>query len=118
MLAARSCGSLGLEPDCPYHAASLVPERSAIMHACMDPNVRLLPRAHSASPHAGPSAQVTFENSDATAAAALAKSMRDTGGANIFVPGFGNAAIGSVKEFTVPVDAKLARCGAPHCIVL
>jgi hypothetical protein len=69
------------------------------------------PHAYRASSYAGPSAQVTFENSDATAAAALAKSMRDTGGANIFVPGFGNAAIGSVKEFTVPVDAKLARCG-------
>ena len=56
------------------------------------------------------SRQVTFENSDSSAASALATSMRNTGGSTIYVPGFGNAAVDNVKEFTVPADAKLSLC--------
>lgn len=55
--------------------------------------------------------QITYKDSDTSASSALAKSMRDTGGSTIYVPGFGNAAVENVKELTVPADPKLSRCG-------
>lgn len=55
--------------------------------------------------------QITFENSDTSASSSLATSLRNTGGSTIYVPGFGNAAVTTVKEFTVPAaDPKLSLC--------